>query len=94
MISLQASSKLASSKSASGKARALRGVAAALALGALAPAATAVLAPTAAYAKGPDSLADLATQVSDAVVNISATRACSWMFFLMVSVPTKPESET
>ena len=74
MISLQASSKLASSKSASGKARALRGVAAALALGALAPAATAVLAPTAAYAKGPDSLADLATQVSDAVVNISASQ--------------------
>ena len=28
-----------------------------------------------AYAKGPDSLADLSAQVSDAVVNISATQS-------------------
>jgi len=35
---------------------------------------TAWLAPAPALAKGPDSLADLAAQVSDAVVNISATQ--------------------
>ncbi len=38
--------------------------------GALAP----LLGPSAAFAKGPDSLADLAAQISDTVVNISATQ--------------------
>ena len=51
-----------------------RVAAAALALAApLAPAAL-TMAPVAAQAKGPDSLADLAAQVSDAVVNISASQ--------------------
>ena len=52
----------------------LRRVAAAVALGfAIAPA-LAPLALSPAFAKGPDSLADLASAVSDAVVNISASQ--------------------
>ena len=51
-----------------------RGFAAMLALGVAFSPVAASLAPTAAFAKGPDSLADLAAAVSDAVVNISASQ--------------------
>ena len=51
-----------------------RGFAAMLALGVAFAPVVPILAPAPAFAKGPESLADLAAAVSDAVVNISATQ--------------------
>ncbi len=52
----------------------LRLFAASLAMGVAGLPVGSFLAPVAAFAKGPDSLADLAAQVSDAVVNIAASQ--------------------
>ena len=51
-----------------------RGFAAMLALGVAFAPVVPILAPAPAFAKGPESLADLAAAVSDAVVNISASQ--------------------
>ena len=56
------------------RSRSSSGLAAALALGLLGAPVLAPLAVTQAFARGPDSLADLASTVSDAVVNISASQ--------------------